>query len=106
MSERALFFSVMRRPEMRLTRAALHWIKWEYGEDWRNVTELEIIDTDPWVLMVDHHEIITIWPKTKNPRFHVWALHNEDDTLCKCEECEANRVYDVDRLGESWRARI
>lgn len=109
MSERALFFSVMRRPEMRLTRAALHWLKWEYGSghvDWRDITSMEIVSIDPWTLWVNHHEIFTIWPEKKNPLFFVWALHNEDNPCCQCEECESNRTYDTDRLGESWRASI
>ena len=70
---RRLFFAVMRRPEMRLVRAALWDLKWEHDTPWEGVTELEIavFKTGIWILRTDRHLSICYEPEASKPDFQV-----------------------------------
>lgn len=59
---RRLFFAVMRRPEMRVLRAALLWLKHESGVEWKTLTSLSIEQRfdaySPWMLTTEGHLVI------------------------------------------------
>lgn len=90
---RRLFFAAMRRPEMRLLRAALWDLKWEHGIEWRTLTQLTIdLCFAGWMLITDHHLSFCYDPDDPHPFFHVLRLHDADDPRCPCEDCREERA--------------
>jgi hypothetical protein len=99
---RRLFFSAMRRPEMRVLRAALWEMRWEHDIDWRDLTKLEIesmqhlSDNDAtWMLTTDHHLIYCMDPASGPFHFYVVRLHDDSDPCCECEWCHEQRICHV-----------
>jgi hypothetical protein len=100
LTARGMFFSAMRRPEMRMLRAALWDLRWEHNIDWRTLTKLEI---DPyladeqrmWMLITDRHLVFSHDPESAHPYFYVTRLHDENDPCCECEWCQESRICHV-----------
>lgn len=100
-ARRRLFFAAMRRPEMRLVRAALRDMRWDKNVDWRDITSMEILPqsewSTTWVLLTDKYESICLWPEHLRLDFHLWRLHDAADPACPCEYCQRGREMCVNR---------
>ena len=98
-TNRQLFVSLMRKPEMSLLRQALLHLKYDKDMDWRDIMEIDV-SCDPltpigsiWMIMTDRFQIYTIWaghPDMGYDRFHFMWLHNPNTANCPCEDCRAH----------------
>lgn len=83
---RRQFFAAMRRPEMRMLRAALRDLKHDRGITWESITELEIYPplfaNDCWFVMTDHYQQVCLWPEDADPSFLLIRIHDHDCDVC------------------------
>lgn len=98
MNDRALFIATMRKPEMRLLRAALYDLKWEHNIEWSTLTIMEIEwfgnpnNYDCWMLITDQHLSVCYDPQEATPYFYVSRIHDADNPSCTCEFCTVGRI--------------
>lgn len=94
---RRLFIATMRKPEMRLLRAALWDLKWEHGVPWETITSLEMerygSNNDCWFMRTDHHLSVCLSINDEHPHFLVLRLHDANDPLCECDDCQDARRF-------------
>jgi|SRR5579885_567790 hypothetical protein len=95
MSDRALFFSILRRPEMRLVRLALLHLHLERGLDWQQIRELAVFCSAPgcWTMRTDRVLVVCLCPEKPDLSLFDFSsvfthIASED---CRCDMCEAAR---------------
>ena len=88
---RRLFFSVMRRPEMRVLRLALRSLDWNQGIDWQNLPNLTIdqYTDDAWMLVSEGLMLVCVNTQVRDLTYEdflfFWTHVDRED--CPCEDC-------------------
>lgn len=99
---RRLFFSVMRKPEMRVLRKALMHLKLEREIDWRALPDLTIDQYTESSWMLSSYGFILVCLNTESPRltyedfWFSWTHVGRPD--CPCEDCDWIRAYNIPRF--------
>jgi hypothetical protein len=105
-----LFFSLMRRPEMRWVRECFKHLKYDQGIDWRTIKEIEI---DPpwehpwemktsWIMTTDAFVSILLDPQRYDgiEDFTTISHHDEKNEYCECYYCYSNTLAKRKAEGE------
>lgn len=92
---RSLFIAAMRRPEMKLVRAALHQLKWDEAPDWRAISEIEVspygFNDDCCMITCGTYMLVCLDVNAQTPHFLFLWFHDEENPACPCEFCETER---------------
>lgn len=103
---RRLFFSLMRRPDMKPIRLALRSFAWNYGIEWRDIREMEMLCVPAihgsWLLHCGPffvHCVAPEHPKLSYEDFSTYWNHTEEhggredsNPNCKCLDCRWQAV--------------
>lgn len=106
---RRLFFSLMRRPDMRLMRLALRNLKWNNSEEWRDIASLEMLCIPSvhgsWLLATERFMVHCVAPNSSTLTYedfstywnHVEEHGGREDSNpdCKCLDCRWQALQEV-----------